>query len=304
MQLRVRECAVCREERIASSAKSFSATRAAPVPPVLRVAPLPPFQAPPRQAQAHPQPAPHAAPYPPPPTAHPPLAQSYAQTLHPLYKKIARRNARRNARTSESLPVLVRPQAPQAHAAPPPSLLPTTHPQPPLRANQQARAPAATRRRAPASPESREASPFPPFGSPAVLPPHPLFKKKVRRNTRRGTHAPVPQPPVQVAKSTQPPQVQSLLNLRVIIPPSPTANARPPRLMSVRVSTPPPQSVTTAPTACTGACDCSTALNSASEEITRCCAHSERECQLSMQRVRVWWLQRICRVYDNATRFR
>ena len=106
VRLRVRECAVCREERIASSAKPFSVTRAASLPPVLRVTPPPPLQAPPRKAHAHPHPMPHSAPPPPFSTAHPPAAQSYAQTPHPLYKIRARHNARRNARTSASQPLI------------------------------------------------------------------------------------------------------------------------------------------------------------------------------------------------------
>ena len=134
--------------------------RAAPHPLMPRVAPAPSHNSPPCQAQAQPQLPTHAAPL---------QSQPPANALAP------------------------QPQPQAIQQAPPyPALLPTTHPPPSLRANQQARAPAATRRRAPAPPESREASHLPPFGSPAVLPPHLLYKKKVRRNTRRGTNAPVP----------------------------------------------------------------------------------------------------------------
>ena len=80
-----------------------------------------------------------------------------------------------------------------------------------------------------------------------MLLPHPLCKKKVRRNARRGTHAPKPQPPVPIAQSIQAPQVPSLLNLRLNAPPFPIVKSRPPSLMSVRVNSPLPPSVTAAP---------------------------------------------------------
>ena len=115
------------------------------------------------------------------------------------------------------------------HAAPftppRPTLLLTAHPRIPSQANQQIRVPAATQRSAPAPPESREASPLPPFGFTAVLPPHPMYKKRTRRNACRNAHAPAPQPRVPVGQSTQALLVPSLIDLRVNAPPSQIAHA-------------------------------------------------------------------------------
>ena len=72
-------------------------------------------------------------------------------------------------------------------------------------------------------------NPLPPFGSPAVLPPQSLHKKRACRNARRSAHALAPQPLVPVAHSTKAPQVPSIIDLRVAAPPS-----------LVRVDTKPP----------------------------------------------------------------
>ena len=113
---------------------------------------------------------------------------------------------------------------------PVPAPVPPARPQPPPQTNQQAREPATSRRRARALPESREASPRPPFGSPAVLPPQSLHKRRARRNARRSVQALAPQPLVPVAQSTQAPQIPSLIDLRVIAPPSLVQAKTPPSL--------------------------------------------------------------------------
>ena len=103
---------------------------------------------------------------------------------------------------------------------PAPAPVPPERPQPPPQTNQQAREPATSRRCARALPESREASPLPPFGSPAVLPPQSLQKRRARRNARRSAQAPAPQPRVPVEQSKQAPLIPSLIDLRVIAPQS------------------------------------------------------------------------------------
>ena len=109
-----------------------------------------------------------------------------------------------------------------------PAFVPPARPQSTPQTNEQARPPATARRRARALPDLREASPLPPFGSPAVWPPQ-SHNKRARRNARCSAQAPAPQPFVPVSHSTQAPQVPSLIDLRVAAPPS-----------LVRVETPPP----------------------------------------------------------------
>ena len=109
-----------------------------------------------------------------------------------------------------------------ARSPPPPSvpaILPQTRHRPPPQTNQQTRTFANGRNRTHALPDSREASLLPPFGSPAVLPPQSLHKKRARRNARRSAHTPAPQPFVPIAHSTQASQVPSLIDLRVVAPP-------------------------------------------------------------------------------------
>ena len=101
---------------------------------------------------------------------------------------------------------------------PVPAPVPPARHQTPSQTNQQARETITSRRPARGLLESREASPLPPFGSPAVLPPQSLHKSRARRNARRSAHAPAPQPLVAVVQSTQAPQVPSLIDWRVTAP--------------------------------------------------------------------------------------
>ena len=115
------------------------------------------------------------------------------------------------------------------------TLLPTARTRMLSQSNQQVRQPATHRRSAPTLPKSRDASPRPPVGSPAVLPPHPLYKKRTRRNARRNNHAFARQALVPVAQSTPAPQVPSRVDLQVNSAPSPITHANAPELRS-RVS--------------------------------------------------------------------
>ena len=108
--------------------------------------------------------------------------------------------------------------------------VPPARPQLPPQTNQQAREPATSRRRVRALPESRETSPLPPFGSPAVLPPQSLYKRRARRNARLSAQAPAQQPLVLVGQIKQAPQIPSLIDLRVIAPPSLVQAKTPPSL--------------------------------------------------------------------------
>ena len=141
--------------------------------------------------------------------------------------------ARRTPTSSPAPPPQVQARLqPEQRAVPPPPpgpapVPPASHQSTP-KTNEQARPPAIARRRARALPYWRKASPLPPFGSPAVLPPQSLHKKRACRNDRRSAHALAPQQLVPVAHSTQAPQIPSLIDLRVAAPPS-----------LVRVDTPP-----------------------------------------------------------------
>ena len=101
LRLRERECAVCREERIASSAKPFSAAGAVHLPPVLHaVNPLPP-QAPPRQARAPPHPFPDLAPPSPLPLQ---IRLNRSRTRRRRIRSTRRKRATRSAEMHACLP--------------------------------------------------------------------------------------------------------------------------------------------------------------------------------------------------------
>ena len=159
--------------------------------------------------------------------AAPQVPADRAAPLHPVL-----RAAHPTSPLAPHLQAQARPQPAQRAVPPPPHapapVLPAP-PQPLPQTNQQAREPATSRRRARAMFESREASPLPPFGSPAVLPPQSLYKRRARRNARRSAQAPAPQLLVPVAQSTQASQVPSLIDVRETAPPS-----------FVQAKTPPP----------------------------------------------------------------
>ena len=173
--------AVRRSTMTRAAAPKVPAVRAGPPPPLVRAGP--PFP-----------PVPRAAP-PPPPQAPPPQNQA-----HPQQVQLA----------ALAPPLLI--------AAPPPDPVPPERIRLSQQPNQRPEAPVPVLRRARGPLESQEPSPLPPFGLPAMLPLHPLYKKRARRNARRIANAPGSQSFVSVAHSTQAPQVPALMDLQVAVP--------------------------------------------------------------------------------------
>ena len=127
------------------------------------------------------------------------------------------------------------PQPPaQQAAAPIPSAPHTVHRQLASRVAQLNPAQSASHSHARAIRDIRDVSPFPPVGSPAVLPQQPRRRSIVRRKKRRNTRALVAQPLAPTAQSIQVPRPPPLINLRISAPPSPIPRVAPPPLPNRR----------------------------------------------------------------------